>query len=213
MTDIRPIPTDPREVHALYVRVADAVRAGHLAVIPTDTSYAVIADAFNPAAVAALRAARGQDDDVALPVAVGSMETAHGVAHLSGLALDLAAAVWSGPLTILTTAQQSLTWNLGPADTALAIRVPGHAAALGILERIGPVVMTSAAPVGQPPLVTAAAAELGDTVAIVVDAGLLPGSQSSVVDATSGNLRLVREGALTLAALRDIVPMLIRATS
>ena len=52
--------------------------------------------------------------------------------------------------------------------------------------------MTSAARVGQPPIVTAAAVELGEAVATVVDAGTLPGSHSSVVDATSGNLRFRR---------------------
>lgn len=214
-TEILTVPADPRAVHALYGKVADAVRGGHLAIIPTDTSYAVIADAFTESAVTAVREARRHEPDVPLPVGVGSLDTAHGVAVISGLALDLVSSCWPGAVTLLTRPQPSLTWDLGPADAALALRMPGHTVALGVLERVGPVVMANAAVAGEPAATTVAAAlaSLGQVATLAVDVGELPGTQSSVVDATSGNLRLLREGVLPLAALRDIVPMLVRATA
>ena len=189
---------------------AAAVTDGQLVIIPTDTSYAVITDAFNGEAVARLRAARNMDDIVPLPVATGTIETAHGVARLSGLALDLASNLWPGPLTMLVPAQTSLSWKIGPADAALAIRVPAHPIAMAILGRTGPVVMTGAHIVGGEPSRTLAQAceTLGDAVA--VDGGELPGGYSSVVDATTPNLRLIREGALTLEQLRNVVPMIVK---
>lgn len=209
------LPSDPRAAEMLMTQVADSVRAGGLAVVPTDTGYAVIADAFNAPAVESLRQARGHDADTPLTIGVGSLDTAHGVAVIEGLALDLAGQLWPGPLTILTRPQPSLSWKLQPSDAALAVRVPGHKAALGIIGRVGPVVMTGAHLAGEAPATTAAAAReaLGDAVAFYVDSGEAPGGQSSVVDATGGNLRLLREGTLSLAQLRDVVPMLVRATS
>ena len=49
-----------------------AVRAGRLVVLPTDTVYGIGADAFNPAAVRDLLAAKGRGPDLPVPVLVGS---------------------------------------------------------------------------------------------------------------------------------------------
>jgi L-threonylcarbamoyladenylate synthase len=95
---------------ALAVDAAiSAVKAGGLAVIPTDTSYAVICDAFNNSAITKLRMAKKQNSDIALPIAAGSIETIRGVAKFSTIANDLASALWPGPLTLLTVAQDSLS--------------------------------------------------------------------------------------------------------
>ena len=54
---------------ALAVEAAiSAVKAGGLAVIPTDTSYAVICDAFSIGAITKLRIAKNQNSDIALPI-------------------------------------------------------------------------------------------------------------------------------------------------
>lgn len=196
-------------------QIADSVRSGELVVIPTDTSYAVICDAFHATAVTSVRIAKNQTSDVSLPIGAGSLQTINGVARLSTIAIDVANAFWPGPLTVLTPAQDSLSWNIGSRDNAVAVRVPQHETALQILGAIGPVVMTGAQQSMANSVVTIeeAQASLGDTVAYYVDAGQLNGSASSVLDATTDSLRLLREGALTLAQLRDVAPMIIKATT
>ncbi len=196
-------------------RVADAVRAGELVVIPTDTSYAVICDAFNATSVTSLRIAKGQVGNTALPIAAGSIDTINGVARLSTLANDLVNIFWPGPLTVLTSAQESLSWNIGSRDHALAVRVPQHEIALRVLAAIGPVVMTGAQLTEAKPVVTVedAKAALGDAISYYLDGGSLSGTVSSVIDATSDNLRLLREGELSLAQLREVIPMIVKATA
>lgn len=54
------------------------MRAGALVVLPTDTLYGVGADAFTPAAVQALLAAKGRGQDMPPPVLVASPETVDG---------------------------------------------------------------------------------------------------------------------------------------
>ena len=192
-----------------------AVKNGGLAVIPTDTSYAVICDAFNTAAITKLRMAKKQVSDLALPVAAASIETIRGVANFSVAANDLACAFWPGTLTILTVAQDSLSWNLGQPGTALAVRVPHNELALAVLREIGPTVMTGAQLAGEVAIqnVEQARAALGESVDVYIDSGQLSGQDSTVIDASTDQIRLIRKGALTLAQIRAIMPTVIDASA
>ena len=191
------------------------VQAGGLAVIPTDTSYAVICDAFNVSAITKLRMAKKQTSDISLPVAAGSIETIRGVANLSVLANDLANVFWPGALTLLTVAQDSLSWNIGQAGSALAVRVPHHVVAQAVLAGIGPAVMTGSQIVGRPSVQTVEQAqnELADLVDVYLDGGALTPLNSTVLDATTDHVRMIRSGALSLEQIREVMPFVIDATA
>ena len=201
---------------ALAVDAAiSAVKAGGLAVIPTDTSYAVICDAFNNGAITKLRIAKKQNSDIALPIAAGSIETIRGVAKFSTIANDLASALWPGPLTLLTVAQDSLSWNIGQAGSALAVRVPHHEVAQAVLAGVGPTVMTGAQTMGQAAVQTVeqAQAALSDFVDVYLDGGPLSPRISTVIDATTDHVRMVRSGELSLAQIRAVLPSVIDASA
>ena len=201
---------------ALAVDAAiSAVKAGGLAVIPTDTSYAVICDAFNNGAITKLRMAKKQNSDIALPIAAGSIETIRGVAKFSTIANDLASALWPGPLTLLTVAQDSLSWNIGQAGSALAVRVPHHDVAQAVLAGVGPTVMTGAQTMGQAAVQTVeqAQAALSDFVDVYLDGGPLSPRISTVIDATTDHVRMVRSGELSLAQIRAVLPSVIDASA
>ena len=201
---------------ALAVDAAiSAVKAGGLAVIPTDTSYAVICDAFNMGAITKLRMTKKQNSDIALPIAAGTIETIRGVAKFSTIANDLASALWPGPLTLLTVAQDSLSWNIGQAGTALAVRVPHHEVAQAVLAGVGPTVMTGAQSMGQAAIQTVeqAQAALSDLVDVYLDGGLLSSRISTIVDATTDHVRMIRSGELSLARIRAVLPSVIDASA
>lgn len=201
---------------ALAVDAAiSAVKAGGLAVIPTDTSYAVICDAFNNSAITKLRMAKKQNSDIALPIAAGSIETIRGVAKFSTITNDLASALWPGPLTLLTVAQDSLSWNIGQAGSALAVRVPHHEVAQAVLAGVGPTVMTGAQTMGQAAVQTVeqAQAALSDFVDVYLDGGPLSPRISTVIDATTDHVRMVRSGELSLAQIRAVLPSVIDASA
>jgi len=203
------------QVKTAVAAAVAAVKNGGLAVIPTDTSYAVICDAFNTAAITKMRMAKKQVSDLALPVAAGSLETLRGVANFSVAANDLACAFLPGSLTILTVAQDSLSWNLGQPGTALAVRVPHHEVALAVLSEIGPTVMTGAQLAGEAAIqnVEQAQSALGDMVDVYIDGGQLTGEISTVIDASTDQIRLIRKGALTLAQIRAVMPTVIDASA
>jgi tRNA threonylcarbamoyl adenosine modification protein (Sua5/YciO/YrdC/YwlC family) len=207
--------TAPDLVADAVAQVVACVQDGGLAVIPTDTSYAVVADAFHSRALDKLRAAKEYQGNVSLPVAAASIDTIRGVADLSPLAADLARAFWPGALTILTRSQASLSWKVASADSALAVRVPQHELAQSVLAGIGPTVLTGAQKAGQSAILELAQAQaaLGDFVDVYLDAGTLTNTQSAVVDCTGEHIRLVRAGALSLADLRQVMPIVIDATA
>ena len=203
------------EIQLAVEAAISAVKAGGLAVIPTDTSYAVICDAFNLGAITKLRMAKKQNSDIALPIAAGSIETIRGVANLSTIANDLASALWPGPLTLLTVAQDSLSWNIGQAGSALAVRVPHHEVAQAVLAGIGPTVMTGAQSIGQAAVQTVeqAQAALSDSVDVYLDGGPLSPRISTVIDATTDHVRMIRSGELSLAQIRAVLPSVIDASA
>lgn len=188
-----------------------ATRRGDLVLIPTETVYAIATDAFSRRGVSALREAKGYDDQVPLPVLVGARSTVPGVAARVGDdARALMDAFWPGLLTLLLPPQPTLAWDL-PNGAPLAVRMPLHPVALALLAASGPLVVTTANLRGLPAPadVDDALAQLGDSVALALDAGDLTdesGLPSTVVDLTGDAPRVVRMGSVSLDALRGACP-------
>jgi len=191
-----------------------ALSGGRLVVLPTDTVYGLAADAFTPAAVAALLALKGRGRDMPVPVLVGSWQTIEGLTtSVPDEARALVEAFWPGPLTLVVHAAPSLAWDLGDSRGTVAVRMPLHPVALDLLVRTGPLAVSSANRTGEAPATDAAAArsQLGDGVAVYLDGG--PAGEpvpSTIVDVTGlrggGSARLLRAGALSLDRLRTILP-------
>ncbi|MDR1826036.1 MAG: threonylcarbamoyl-AMP synthase [Bifidobacteriaceae bacterium] len=198
MTSSLTVPPDAEGLAA----AAGALRAGRLVVIPTDTVYGVAADPANPEAVGRLFAAKQRPRELAIPVLVGGLEQAELLAaDISPAARWLMDAFWPGGLTVVLVTNPDLAWDLGDKPGTIAVRQPDHPAALELFKATGPLAVTSANVSGHLPALTAAAArsQLGDHVAVYVDAGQAPGgTPSTVVDATDPAAlpRIVREGAV-----------------
>ncbi|WP_311250939.1 L-threonylcarbamoyladenylate synthase [Nocardioides sp. AE5] len=198
---------DEAELEAAVEAATVAVRRGELVVLPTDTVYGLGADAFDPAAVAALLAAKGRGRDMPPPVLISAQTTLDALTtDVPAYARTLVEAFWPGPLTIVCHQQPSLQWDLGDTRGTVAVRMPDHPVALALLERTGPLAVSSANVTGEPAASTAEAAEemLGGAVAVVVDAGPSSGAEpSTIVDATGPQGRILRRGALSLAELNE----------
>jgi len=187
---------------------ADAVQRGEVVVLPTDTVYGIGCDAFDPAAVGAVLAAKGRGRDVPPPVLVPNVRTLDGLAvDVSPAARELVAAFWPGPLTIVCHAAPTLDWDLGDTGGTVALRMPLHRVALALLELTGPMAVTSANRHGQPPATTVdeAVEQLGDAVSVYLDGGPSTSSTAStIVDVTGPVPRVLRAGPLELERLRAV---------
>jgi L-threonylcarbamoyladenylate synthase len=187
-----------------------ALRRGDLAVLPTDTVYGIAADAFSPPAVDRLLAAKGRGRDMPVPVLVGSWRGLDGLAeHVTPEMRSMVEAFWPGPLTLIVRAAASLAWDLGETRGTVAIRMPLHPVALAVVAETGPLAVSSANRSGSPPATDAAQAQaqLGDSVAVYLEAGSSGEAvPSTILDLTGSTPQVRRAGALALEELQAVLP-------
>ena len=187
-----------------------AAKRGDLVVLPTDTVYGLGTDAFSQKGPQKLMAAKGRDRNMPIPVLVGHVKALDGLAQrVDGVTKSLAEAFWPGALTIVVNAQPTLRWDLGETNQTVALRMTLNPIAIELLNAVGPMAVSSANKTGQPPAtnVEEAIAQLGEVVTIYLDGGQTPGNiASTIVDVSSGEIKLLRQGAIPLEEIRLIVP-------
>jgi L-threonylcarbamoyladenylate synthase len=182
--------------------VDDAVRAalaGRLIVMPTDTVYGIGTRPDDPAATSRLFDAKGRSRELELPILVASRDDAERIARFDERARSLADEFWPGALTlVLRRTEASAGWDLGGDPATIGVRVPDHRVALAVLERTGPLAVTSANRSGEP--TPASCGELRKVFGAAVEIYLcqdepLAGLASTVLDLT-GDVRVLRRGAV-----------------
>jgi tRNA threonylcarbamoyl adenosine modification protein (Sua5/YciO/YrdC/YwlC family) len=201
-----------------------------LVVIPTDTVYGLAANAFSAEAVQKLLNAKGRDRQSPPPVLVANLNMARALVEvLPDAAEKLAETFWPGALTLILRSQPSLDWDLGETKQTVALRVPDHKIALALIEETGPLAVSSANLTGKPAATTAKQAfdYLGESVEVYLDGGPSPkGEASTILDLTAlvdsyddngalttmGKIKVIRQGALSLARIQTVVGDLLEST-
>jgi L-threonylcarbamoyladenylate synthase len=195
----------------------EALRAGGLVILPTETVYGLAANAADPLAVARVYEAKGRPSFNPLISHVADLAAAERIAVLDGRARKLAEAFWPGPLTIVAPVREgAAVSDLARAglDT-VAVRVPAHPLARAVLEAFGgPLVAPSANRSGRPSPTTFADAveETGAAATVALDGGPCPvGLESTVVALLNGPPRLLRPGAVTREQIEALIGPLAEA--
>ncbi|OHC61399.1 MAG: threonylcarbamoyl-AMP synthase [Rhodocyclales bacterium GWA2_65_19] len=191
-------------------RAAAKLRAGELVAFPTETVYGLGADASNPLAIAKIFAAKGRPADHPLIVHLPD------ASHLERWAIDipdaartLAAAFWPGPLTLILRRHPAVLDAITGGQDSVGLRVPNHPLALQLLREFdGGVAAPSANRFGRVSPTTAAHVreELGDAVALILDGGACAvGIESTILDLSGGEPRILRPGMLDAAAIGAVL--------
>lgn len=207
---------------ATIERAAQALRAGGLVALPTETVYGLGADASNPDAIAKVFAVKGRPTSHPLIVHIAdASQLDRWATDITPLARTLARDAWPGPLTIVLPRAAGVLDAVTGGQPTVAVRVPAHPLTLAILRRFdGGVAAPSANRFGKVSPTTAAHvhADLGDDVDVVVDGGpCTVGLESTIVDLSRGDAAatILRPGGLGPEALAAIVgrPLPMFATS
>jgi L-threonylcarbamoyladenylate synthase len=184
-------------------QLAAVIAEGAIAVIPTDTVYGVCCDAQDAAAAKRLADVKGRSSGKPAAVAFFALEPAlEALPELGARTRAALCALLPGPLTLLVPNPARRFPFAG--GELLGVRVidrpldPGRA-----------ILLTSANLAGGRDARTAAEipVEIRAGAALVIDGGRLPGTPSTIVDLgeleSVGRWRIVRDGAVTSAAVRD----------
>jgi L-threonylcarbamoyladenylate synthase len=187
-------------------RALEILKAGGLVAFPTDTVYGVGALVFNGKAVESIYTAKDRPIEKAIPVLIGDSDDLENVGiDIPETARRLVALFWPGPLTILVPKRADLPESVSATST-VGVRLPDHEVARALLGATGPMAVTSANISGGQSPVTAQEVyeQLKGRIDLIIDGGKTPGGiPSTLVDCTAADLKVLREGPISLEALRS----------
>ena len=188
-------------------RAIAVLRAGGLAVIPTDTVYGLAADGASEIAARALYAAKGRTATQPTALLFASVDdVVDRVPELPGPALAALRALLPGPFTlVLPNPGRRFAWLNAARPEALGVRVPRlDGPGADVLAALGVLVATSANLPGgpDPRRLDAVPVAVRDAADALVDGGELPGTQSTLVDLTGHAPVILREGAVAADEVR-----------
>jgi len=190
----------------------DVVRGGGVIAFPTETFYGLGVDPFNVQAVRRLYDLKGRSPQTSpILVLIRSRDELQAlVSEITPAAERLMQAYWPGPLTLVFRAAAAVPAVLTAGTGTIGVRLSAYADVQQVLEVVGgPLTGTSANRTGQPPATTADDVEraFGAEIDLIVNGGPTPGGlPSTVVDTTVSPPRLIREGRVSQAALRVVLP-------
>ena len=180
----------------------DAIRAGRLAIVPTDTVYGLAASAYSEGPVRRLYRAKGRDEIQPTALVADTVDMLlECVPELRGRPALIARALLPGPLTlVLPNPARRFRWLAGDRPESIGVRVPLlEGKAYELLSCVGAMVATSANLPGgpDPRTVDEVPEEIRAAVDAIVDVGPLPGTPSTVIDFTGPEPVVLREGAVS----------------
>jgi L-threonylcarbamoyladenylate synthase len=197
------------DVRQQVERAVIILRQGGIVAYPTDTVYGLGASMSIPCAVQRVFQAKQRPQDMALPLLVANVSQ---IAELAGqvtpVARRLIDSFLPGALTIVLPASGTVPDIVTAGGNTVALRIPDHPVPIALIEGIGtPLVGTSANVSGESSPLTAAEvrSQFDDEIDIIIDeGGHCAGRESTIVDLTGETPVILREGAISTEALRQV---------
>lgn len=189
-------------------QAADAIRAGQLVAVPTETVYGLAGNGLDPDAVAQIYEVKGRPAVKPLSLMVHDASAmARYCIDVPPAAYTLAEAFWPGPLTIVLRAQDCVPEIVRAGGETVGLRCPDHPATLALIEAAQlPLAAPSANPSGAPSPKTAddVLAYFDGQIAAVIDGGPCGiGLESTLVDLSHTPYRILRSAAVADDAVWD----------
>jgi len=188
--------------------VADRLRGGGLAVLPTETGHMIAAVATSRSALLKAFAFKTRPLSNPMHVACASLAMAARFSVLSSEARRLLGTHTPGPLTVVVPQKPTLPDDLVTLNGTVGIRVPDHPATLQVVEAVGvPLTATSLNRSGEEsmPLSDDSMSSFDwedDETPVVIDNEAIRYSMAStLVRVDDGKVELLREGPISQALI------------
>lgn len=188
-----------------------ALKAGELAVLPTETVYGIFADATNEAAVQKLYAVKGRPVEKALNMNVADYDTilkysVHQPAYLEKLVQTFL----PGPLTIILEASPEVPEWIHVGKTTVGFRMPSIPATQEVIKALGVLVGPSANLTGSPSprFYDDLTSAILDKATVALQDDSVYGLDTTILDLSGEMPKILRQGAITSQELLDAVPEL-----
>jgi tRNA threonylcarbamoyl adenosine modification protein (Sua5/YciO/YrdC/YwlC family) len=190
----------------LLRQAAQIIDHGGVAVVPTDSCYALVCHLDDKAAADRVRHIRRIDERHHLTLLCRDLSEIANYAKVDNAQYRLLKQVTPGPYTFILEATREVPRRLShPSRKTIGIRIPEHAAALGLLDvLVQPLISTTLqlpgddVPLSDPDHIVE---RIGGDVDVVIDAGACGIQPTTIVDLTGREAAIVRRGRGPVEAL------------
>jgi tRNA threonylcarbamoyl adenosine modification protein (Sua5/YciO/YrdC/YwlC family) len=196
LINIHPDNPQPR----LIKQVADVLRKGGIIVYPTDTIYGLGCDIFQHKAVERICSIKNIDAQKAQLSVV-----CFDLSHLSEYAKQLSTPTYRilkqhlpGPFTFILEASKQVPKILKTKKDTIGLRIPNNKIARCIVEELGNPILSTSLPgdfveeYTDPEIIQD---KFGKQIDLVIDGGIGGMVPSTIIDLTTGEPQVIREGA------------------
>lgn len=186
---------------------ARVIFAGGTIIFPNDTSYGIACDPYRSSAIDRVYGAKRRPDNKPLTLHVASPSEFLEYARENSHAILASKRLLPGPVTLVVRKPSFISDELTAGMPTLGFRVPDEPLARAILDRCGPLAVSSANPSGEAPYRGNAgqAADLPPADLLIEHGPTRYDLESSIVDLTVNPPRLLREGAVSLERLSELL--------
>ena len=194
----------------LLREAGEILKSGGLVAFPTETVYGLGGDALNRESSRKIYAAKGRPSDNPLIVHIAGLQDLDRlVTRVPSQALKLAENFWPGPLTMILPKSPLVPYETTGGLDTVAVRMPSHPAALGLIRYGGGYVAAPSANQSGRPSPTLAkhvAEDLGGRIDMIIDGGPVGiGLESTIVDLTVDPPQILRPGYITRELLESVL--------
>ncbi len=190
---IHPEHPEPRKIK----RAVELLKAGEVIAYPTDTAYGLGCDLLNRKAIDKLCAIKRQANPQKLSFICPDLSDIAHYAIVDNQQYRLLKRVLPGPYTFILEATREVPKIIQSKKRTVGIRVPNHAVVLAIVRELGhPVITTTAVLPDEDPMIDPA--EIDDQfrgLALILDGGAGGLVPTTIVDLSTGEIEVIREGA------------------
>ncbi len=191
------------------VEAARIIVAGGVVAFRTDSFYGLGVDPLNPSAIRKIRELKGREDAKPILLLVSDDSEIDLFIQQSAFFKLVARGHWPAPLTLIGVSRPEVPIELTAGTNSLGVRLPDDEEVRGLVRACGGALTATSANVsGQPPARTAKEVEnyFPTGIDLIVDGGDVTATEpSTVLDVSGSEVRLVREGAISRAELKDLL--------
>jgi tRNA threonylcarbamoyl adenosine modification protein (Sua5/YciO/YrdC/YwlC family) len=183
----------------LLKQAVTLLQQGHILAVPTDSSYALVCQLDDKAAVDKLRRIRGVDDKHHLTLLCRDLSELASYARVDNRQYRLLKLATPGPFTFILEASKEVPRRVShPSRKTIGLRVPDHKVLQELLAQHGSALLatTLIAPGDTDPLNDAQ--DIRDRfehlIAAIIDAGACAQEPTTIIDLTGDEPELLRQG-------------------
>ena len=180
--------------------VTKELEKGGIAILPTETAYALCADATSEEAVKKVFEIKKRDESKPIPIMVSDLYMIQEYAELTPLAKHLIEAFMPGPLTLIVPQKQDSKLPKTLSEKGIAFRIPEHEFTRNVISELGrPITSTSANIAGDAAMYNSEDVRMlfADKVQVILDAGnLAQRPPSTILDLLKEKPEIIRLGPI-----------------